>query len=253
MAREISLLLQAQGHPAIVKLHGIGFVIPPSGNGVNPEIWLAMEYIPGDNLRELIRLNPDMVNEEFSRQIMIKILPAIEWLHSRDITHRDIKPHNIFLEVEDSHTLSDANRTKISTSAKLGDFGCAAIQVPGKKHALRTGSTVYLAPEQIGSNSENRYNGKIADIWSIGATVYACLIKANPYFNEYPDASTADIREQRSQPGFLELGDSRRLRNDIPGASQEVKSFIQDCCDTCPETRPDIYALQLKPWITGTK
>ena len=68
-----------------------------------------MEFCEGTSLQHFCEANPERKNEATKWKIFKQILEALHYLQDRGIMHRDIKPHNIFLDE--------------NNNAKLGDFG----------------------------------------------------------------------------------------------------------------------------------
>lgn len=93
-----------------------------------------MELVPGGDLGELIRVAGSL-GENQVRDVSAQLLDALSYLHSRNITHRDIKPDNILL----------ANHSPIWV--KLSDFGLS--KMIDNETFLRTfcGTLLYCAPE----------------------------------------------------------------------------------------------------------
>jgi serine/threonine protein kinase len=93
------------------------------------------------------------------------MLLALYEIHSKAIIHRDIKPHNIFLN--DTQEI-----------AKLGDFGVSRRIEPGQDFALTfAGTPYYVSPEIL---NERPYNTK-ADIWALGVTLYELICLQPPF------------------------------------------------------------------------
>ena len=152
-----SVLLKKLNHPSIIKLLSNGQKIDrTTGNMLS---YLEMEYADRD-IRNIC------ASEPMSRTIAKSILGALEYIHGKNIIHRDIKPQNIVL---------------VGNIAKLCDFGCS---VQNDKNECRTqcGSWLFMSPEMI---MNKPYNEKV-DIWSFGVTLYLLLYKKFPFYdNDY--------------------------------------------------------------------
>lgn len=72
-------------------------------------LFIQMEYCEGDTLATFIEQNPYKEAEETKWRIFTQITEALNYLHSKDLIHRDLKPQNIFLDK--------------FNNVKLGDFG----------------------------------------------------------------------------------------------------------------------------------
>jgi serine/threonine protein kinase len=162
-------LLPSLIHPNIVHFEEIVF---------DPElIYLVMEYCSQGDLFSHIVSN-GLFPEARARDIFQQIAEAIRYIHDRDIAHRDLKPENILL---DRHF-----------TAKLADFGLC--HVAASKSLLRTpcGSPFYAPPEIIANHD---YDGKSADIWSLGVLLFTMVTGSLPWSSENQTELFRQIRE----------------------------------------------------------
>lgn len=146
-------------HPAIVTVHDIG---QDDTTQIN---FIAMEYVEGHNLKEILAQGRPLTFEAIG-DIIAQIADALDFAHSKGIIHRDVKPANIIL--------LDGNR------AKIMDFGIAKI-ASGVANLTTTGQFLgtpnYMAPEQIkGTPVDGR-----TDIFSLGICLYECLTRRKPF------------------------------------------------------------------------
>ena len=140
-------------HPNIVPIH--------RGGEYHGVLYLAMRFVPGTNLRQVIdrgQLSMDQI-----RRVITSVAGALDAAHDRGLVHRDVKPANILLSGEGDHEhvyLTDFGLTK-----RLGSAGSLT----------RTGAWVgtpdYVAPEQIQAGP---VDGR-ADIYSLGCVLYEML------------------------------------------------------------------------------
>ena len=140
-------------HPNIVPIH--------RGGQFEDVLYLAMRFVPGTNLREVIDRGP-MDLPRLAR-IIHQVASALDVAHERGLVHRDVKPANILISGTGDHEqvyLTDFGLTK-----RLGSIGALT----------RTGGWVgtpdYVAPEQIqGRNVDRR-----ADVYSLGCVLFEML------------------------------------------------------------------------------
>jgi serine/threonine-protein kinase len=140
-------------HPNIVPIH--------RGGQYEDVLYLAMRFVPGTNLREIIDQGP-MDLPRIAR-IIHQVGSALDVAHDRGLVHRDVKPANILISGTGDHEqvyLTDFGLTK-----RLGSMGALT----------RTGGWVgtpdYVAPEQIqGHNVDRR-----ADVYSLGCVLFEML------------------------------------------------------------------------------
>jgi len=95
--------------------------------------------------------------------VMIQLLQALMYIHSKGIVHRDLKPENLLFE-------------KGTSNLKLIDFGIAAKIKPNEKLTARIGTPYYIAPEVL----LKEYDEK-CDIWSAGVILYMMFTFRPPF------------------------------------------------------------------------
>ncbi len=142
-------------HPNIVIIHDI--------SRAGGRHFISMEFLEGQPLSEVIGGSPMPL--ERAGRIADEVLAALEYAHSRNIVHRDIKPDNIFILPGDS--------------VKLVDFGLARVQATSTITRTGTvmGSPGYIAPEVV----EGRQADARTDIFSFGVVLYEMLTGARPF------------------------------------------------------------------------
>jgi eukaryotic-like serine/threonine-protein kinase len=131
--------------------------------------YIAMEYVPGPTLRELLtargRLNP-----REALDIIERVLAGLAVAHDAGIIHRDVKPENVLL----------GN----GTSVKVADFGLAraASGIRHTRSGLLIGTAAYLAPEQVASNSSDQRT----DVYAVGVMLFEMLTGRQPHTGDTP-------------------------------------------------------------------
>jgi formylglycine-generating enzyme required for sulfatase activity/predicted Ser/Thr protein kinase len=117
---------------------------------------MVMEYIQGQNLAELVEDNGPMSRDQ-ALKIMEQIGAALTYVHSQNLLHRDIKPHNIMLRRSDG-------------KAVLIDFGLARQFAYGETGSMTNSRTECYAPiEQYKRQGEF---GPYTDVYALAATLY---------------------------------------------------------------------------------
>lgn len=169
-------------------------------------IFIIMEYLEGDSLRDILKQRGTLTVPETINYLR-QILHGLEYAHEQGIIHRDIKPENIFL-------LRDGR-------IKILDFGLAA--APGEED-LALHSTIYYAPpEQIEGEPEDTRS----DIYALGIMTFELLYGKRP-FPENDLCRLMDLHCQR------EIPDPSRY---IPELSNDLCQFIVKCCRIDPAQR----------------
>jgi serine/threonine-protein kinase len=133
--------------------------------------YIAMEYVPGGTLRELISSSGPL-EPEIAASLAAQIAEAIGAAHGRGLVHRDIKPHNVLLTAAED--------------VKVADFGIvrAASAATISQTSMVLGTPSYMAPEQaLGEPATPK-----SDLYSLGVVLYEMLTGKLPYIAESPVA-----------------------------------------------------------------
>lgn len=158
--REINIMKEIN-HPNVVRLIEV--------LRGETRLYLVCEYADGGELFDYIVEN-QRLSEDESRKFFNQIIDAVAYCHDAGIVHRDIKSEN---------TLLTGDRQQI----KLTDFGLSnqnTIATENDNFFTVCGSTNYTSPEVL-ENSPGGYDGKKADIWSIGCLLYVMLAGFMPF------------------------------------------------------------------------
>ncbi|KAJ4714376.1 Protein kinase [Melia azedarach] len=163
---------RALKHPNIIRFKEV-FVTPT-------HLAIVMEYAAGGELFERICnagrfsgmrcINQTQLFLDQARYFFQQLISGVSYCHSMQICHRDLKLENTLLDG------STAPRLKIC------DFGYSKSSVLHSQPKSTVGTPAYIAPEVL---SRKEYDGKIADVWSCGVTLYVMLVGAYPF--EDPD------------------------------------------------------------------
>ena len=174
------LLMEAERASALDSQHiaAIHDVIEQNG-----EIFIVMEYVEGENLRERLR-RP--LSWEQCLDIAVQCSEGLAQAHDRGVVHCDIKPENIML--------TSTGRIKIL------DFGVAK-QIPRSDQDLTLSRTIagtpaYMAPEML---LEHPVDGR-ADIFSLGIVLYEALTRRHPFLDDSSVATTQRILRDSPPP-----------------------------------------------------
>ena len=130
----------------------------------NDTVYMVMHYERGKSLQDYILSQSEPVSENFVRRVFSELLNGLREVHAQKLLHLDIKPANIYIRLDGSPVLLDfgsARQTLSEVQPKLPPS-----YTPG-----------FASPEQY---SNRDALGPWSDIYSIGATMYACLVRAAP-------------------------------------------------------------------------
>ena len=148
---------KAMDHPGVMK------VIAEDGRS---QVYMVMEWVEGRLLRQVLNEQRKLPPER-AVGIALRILEALEYLHSHGVVHRDLKPENIMLDSEDR--------------IKLIDFGIAAKtgarRLTFAKLSQTLGTPDYISPEQVkGKRGDAR-----SDLYAVGVMLYEMLTGKAPF------------------------------------------------------------------------
>jgi serine/threonine-protein kinase len=166
--RELAERLRLEGRAVAKLLHPNVVRMLDAGETDADEPFLVMELLQGESLSAALSRGRLPAVEVV--QLLLPIADALALAHSRGVVHRDIKPDNVFLAVENG-----------ALRPKLLDFGIA--QVAGcatddaEQGVTQMGSPQYMSPEQVrGEDTDLR-----TDVWSFCVLLYEALSGARPF------------------------------------------------------------------------
>lgn len=150
-------------HPHMVRVYD-------SGNDGTVH-YIAMEYVEGENLKELLRARGRLEPEE-AISIVAQVCEVLEFAHGHGIVHRDIKPQNILVTRDGQVKVTDFGIARAASAATITQAGTVL------------GSVQYLAPEQ----ARGAIVGRAADIYAMGVVLYELVTGTLPFAGDSPVA-----------------------------------------------------------------
>ena len=172
--------------------------------------WIAMEYLQGTTLKEVIRQSGPLDPARATR-IALQISQAVAFAHRAGVIHRDIKPQNVMIGPDDRATVTD--------------FGIARAGAAGVTEAGSIlGTAHYISPEQ----AQGQDAGPQSDVYSIGIVLYEMLTGRVPFDAETPVAiAMQQVTAEPQPPSAL-----------VPGIPTDLEALTQQCLSKDPSLRP---------------
>ncbi|MFI5718048.1 serine/threonine-protein kinase [Nocardia sp. NPDC051750] len=183
-------------HPNIVRVHD-------RGDAADGLCWIEMEYVEGDNVRDILRREPTGLDPQRAVRFIADAAAGIDHAHRNKVVHRDIKPSNLLVSTADG-----VERVLVA------DFGLARSL---DEEATVTGggqreySPHYVAPERFLSSLPDHRS----DVYSLGATLFQLLTGSFPYPNR---GDLELIHAHRYEPVPV----PSRIRHELPTAVDTV-------------------------------
>jgi eukaryotic-like serine/threonine-protein kinase len=178
-------------HPNIVTVFDFGFY--------HSDPFIVMEYVPGSDLKTLIRHNQRFSIKE-SLELMILACAGLGYAHRAGLVHCDVKPQNMLITID--HKL------------KITDFGIARALVsinPNERNDVVWGSPLYFSPEQANGIAPS----PSSDVYSLGIVMYEILTGKLPYSGNTSEELTRMHSEVLAVP-------PSKLNPQIPEALDQI-------------------------------
>lgn len=216
VAREI-INHRSLRHPNIIRFKEV--VLTPT------HLAIVMEYAAGGELFERI-CNAGRFSEDEARYFFQQLISGVCYCHFMQICHRDLKLENTLLDG------SPAPRLKIC------DFGYSKSSLLHSRPKSTVGTPAYIAPEVL---SRREYDGKLADVWSCGVTLYVMLVGAYP-FEDQDDPKNFRKTIQRIMSVQYKIPDYVHI-------SQDCKQLLSRIFVASPARRISIRDIKNHPWF----
>lgn len=173
--------------------------------------FIAMEYIEGATLRELIK--EKAIKPDRALKIVRQIAEALAAAHQKNIIHRDIKPENVIITGNDQVKVLDFGLAKAIEAVENGQndslLNASVLETtPG----LIIGTTAYMSPEQVRGQTADR----TSDLWSLGVIFYEMLSGRRPFEGETRSDLIASILTSEPAP----------LSKTAPGISSKLNKIV---------------------------
>ncbi|MCH2122221.1 MAG: serine/threonine protein kinase [Pirellulaceae bacterium] len=207
-------------HPNLVRAYDAG----KDGN----VHYLVVEYVPGTDLRRLVRSRGRLSIQQASN-IIKQAAEGLAYAHEKDLIHRDVKPGNILVTPDGL--------------GKVSDLGLAAFMTDYEsdpRHGKVVGTADYLSPEQIRNPKDIT---SVSDIYSLGCTLYYAVTGKVPFpGGSAKNKARRHLEETPWHP--------RRFNEEV---SDEFVDLIADMMEKEPSARlpsASEVAQRLEPWAS---
>jgi serine/threonine protein kinase len=205
-------------HPNIVKVYDVADV-----DGI---AYIAMEYVDGQTLRQMLAQRPLRLKEAL--QYAVQIAMALAAAHDVGILHRDIKPGNIMItrknviKVVDFGLAYGFDLPKSTLEQDLSTTTLDADLMPNRLEHV-AGTVDYMSPEQ----SQGLRVDARSDIFSFGIVLYEMLTRVRPFAASSESSVLDNILNANPRP----------IREIISGIPDELADLVQFCLHKDPESR----------------
>lgn len=168
-------------HCNIVKGYDMGQICLHKGGRVEIELFMVMEYLPGQSVKRLIdSAKQGVLSPVWATEIIVQVARGLAYMWEHKTLHRDIKPDNI--QITEDHKI------------KLIDLGIAkaeGVDINLTNPGTVVGSYPYISPERLKDTGTDFRS----DIYSLGASYYHMVTGMPPYLDTYQGSGGKDLLE----------------------------------------------------------
>lgn len=195
-------------HPNVVAFYG---VVP---DGAGRTLATVTEYMANGSLRSVLLKKDRSLDRRKKLTIAMDAAFGMEYLHSKNIVHFDLKCDNLLVNLRDPQR----------PICKVGDFGLSRIKRNTLVSGGVRGTLPWMAPELL-NGSSSKVSEKV-DVFSFGITMWEIITGEEPYANMHCGAIIGGILKDTLRPPIPEK------------CGPEWKKLIEDCWSTEPNARP---------------
>ena len=213
---EVTVNISTLDHPSIVRIFGV--VVDEANKGI------VMEYLTR-SLYQAIHMDEMEMSDDEKKVVVSHTASALVHLHSRGISHGDIKSENILLDARNN--------------AKLGDFGLSTIRsaTESSRSCQATpgqGTPRYSAPEVLRGEILDMEGLCSADVYSLAVVVFEILAEEEPFVK-------LTVRQLEK-----EVGEKGMCPETSVCFSKQVDDLLNSCWDRNCDRRPTACQFQMK-------
>lgn len=214
----------ALNHPNVCTILALG----QSDDG---QYYIAMEYVPGETLRQRLSAKRPTLREVLD--LTIQVAAALSAAHTQGIIHRDIKPENVMIRPDGFAKVLDFGLAKLTPTVAEEAADNATRTVLKTDVGVVVGTVTYMSPEQArGEEVDAR-----TDIWSLGVMLYEAVAGRAPFATSSSTETLAAIldreppplaRFEPDTPTELQRILTKALRKDRNQRYQSVQDLLLD-------------------------
>lgn len=239
--KEINLIKDLN-HPNIIKIIG--------KEKTTNNIYIILEYANGGNLFDYLsntlKTTSYPLSEVHVQKIIRQLICGLEYLHQKNIIHRDIKLENILINFNEHSNILEKGRDPIIVSIdhtsldneftiKIADFGFARELQNGCVAQTMCGTPITMAPDIF---ANHQYNSRV-DLWSLGAITYELIVGRPPFYST------------NSKQLFQEVTKGKYSFPHQLKSSIEAISFINKLLQFNPDNRMSWDDIKKHPFIVN--
>ncbi|MFD0397813.1 Stk1 family PASTA domain-containing Ser/Thr kinase [Kitasatospora sp. NPDC127121] len=198
-------------HPNVVNVFDQG------ADGAN--VFLAMEYVPGRTLRDLLR-DRGALSVRAALDVLEPVLAALGAAHRAGLVHRDVKPENVLITEDGLVKVADFGLVRV-----LGTADGAPTSTSTATGGTVLGTVSYLAPEQILPDAPTDQR---VDVYAAGILLYEMLTGRRPHTGDNPvQVMYKHLHEDVPAPSLI-----------APAVGPGLDAIVAGACARTAEARP---------------
>jgi serine/threonine protein kinase len=205
----------ALNHPNICTIYDIG--------EQDGQAFIAMEYVSGKTLDQLIGRNGLRLNQAL--KYAVQIAEPLAKAHSAGIIHRDLKPSNVMVTENDLIKVLNFGLAKIAetTTSEFAETASVKAPCPNTEQGVIVGTTPYMSPEQ----AEGKKVDTRSDIFSFGFLLYEMLTGQRAFSGDSRLSTLSAILKEEPRP-------VSSINHDVP---RDLEKIISHCLRKDPDRR----------------